>query len=251
MTHRVLVPLDGSAFDEAILPQARRIAGPGGEIHLLHVIPSFTPPVGTVPARVMALPEEAVRYLEQVRLRLPGSTGTEIVRSGDPADRILQVALEINIDLIAMCTHARRPVTRWLLGSVAENVVLKSSLPVFLVPPGCAAPRDGLRRILVPISGLDSSRTILDTVKPLASASRAEVVLLRVVPDMHDPNFVPDPHYPSTVAGDPAEHNPHLGNARKQRGRYDSAICRNRRCRPRAFGPLPHRRRAVGGEDSG
>ncbi|HXX92441.1 MAG TPA: universal stress protein [Planctomycetota bacterium] len=186
MAYKILVPLDGSPEAESILPEALRLAPPDGEVHLLHVVPLPTPPTGE-PTRMLGLPEKAEPYLESVRRNHSAMPGLDLVRSGPPADAILQVALEMNIDLVAMTTHARRGLGRWYLGSVAESVVRRTELPVLLKRPGQTAAISPLRRILVPLDGSERSASILDTVKPLAARSKAELVLLHVAPRVLDP----------------------------------------------------------------
>jgi nucleotide-binding universal stress UspA family protein len=186
MTQKILVPLDGSVEAESILPEAFRLAPPDGEIHLLHVTPLPTPPTGE-PTRMLGLHELALPYLEKVRERFSAMPGLDIIRSGPPADAILQVALEKNIDLIAMSTHARRGLGRWYLGSVAEAVVRRTELPVLLKRPDIAASISPLRRILVPLDGSERSGSILDIVKPIAARAKAEIILLHVVPRVLDP----------------------------------------------------------------
>ena len=186
MMRKILVPLDGSEQAEAILPEARRLAPADGEIHLLHVTPLPTPPTGE-PTRMLGLHEMALPYLEKARRLLPDSRGLDLIRSGPPADAILQVALEMNIDLIAMTTHARKGLGRWALGSVAEAVVRRTELPVLLKRPEVAARSSPLKRILVPLDGSERSAAILETARPLAEAARAELVLLHVTPRVLDP----------------------------------------------------------------
>ena len=75
--------------------------------------------------RMLGLHEMAIPYLERARQQFPDVRGMNIVRSGEPADGIIQVALEWNMDLVAMTTHAREGLGRWFLGSVAGTVVLE------------------------------------------------------------------------------------------------------------------------------
>jgi nucleotide-binding universal stress UspA family protein len=186
MGYKLLVPLDGSPESEAILSEAVRLAPPEGEIHLLHVAPLPTPSTGD-PTRMLGLHEMALPYLENVRTRLPQARGMDLIRSGRAADAILQVALEMNIDLIAMSTHARKGLNRWYLGSVAEDVVRRTELPVLLKKPDLPARLSPLRRILVPLDGSERSASILASVKPIAARAKAELVLLHVAPRVLDP----------------------------------------------------------------
>jgi len=216
MSNRILLALEGSPTDEAAFSQAVRIAVGGAEIHLLHVVPSRAVPVGTPllgmadppgelpvatgatgaeaqvtgnfpcsssndPVRETLLYDQAVQYLDRFRSRLAGLQGQDIVRTGEPADAILQVALTFNIDMIVMSTHARTGLARWFLGSVSQTVLTRSQLPVLLVRRGNAVRPERLRRILVPLDGSAESRSILSAVKPLAARLKADLFLLQVV----------------------------------------------------------------------
>lgn len=222
MSNRILLALEGSTMDAAAFDEARRIAVGGAEIHLLHVVPSRAVPVGTpLMGMVDAAPESpmavggtganahvtgafppsapgnvctedepriydrAVRYLEGYRRRLAGVSGQDLIRTGAPADAILEVALMFNIDLIVMSTHARSGIARWFLGSVSDAVLRRSQLPVLLVPKGIPSRFERLRRILVPLTGAPESRAILSVVKPLAVRVNAEILLLEVVDPIH------------------------------------------------------------------
>jgi len=122
MSNRILLALDGSAMDARAFHEVRRVAAGGAEIHLLHVVPSRTVPVGTplmgmvdttaarpvavggtgasahvtgafpssTPSNVTTEDEPrvydpAVRYLEGYRRQLPGVRGQDLIRTGAPA----------------------------------------------------------------------------------------------------------------------------------------------------------------------
>jgi nucleotide-binding universal stress UspA family protein len=179
-TCKILVPLDGSTAAEAALPEVERIAVGGAEVHFLHVVPSLPLALGASSADMMECHDQALSYLENLRRRIPGVSGLDLIRAGEPADAILQVALEFNIDLIAMCTHARTGLARWFMGNVAETVIRRAQLPVIVKRPGMPEPRRVLRRILVPLDGTEESFTILTAVKRLGLRTGAEVVFLHV-----------------------------------------------------------------------
>ena len=54
---------------------------------------------------------------------------------GDPAQEIVEYASKQGIDLIIMATHGRKGLEHAVFGSVAENVLRTSSVPVFIVNP--------------------------------------------------------------------------------------------------------------------
>lgn len=60
---------------------------------------------------------------------------TELIVNGEPADKILAYAWEKKVDLIVMSTHGRTGFQKWVFGSVANNVLVNSSIPVLMVVP--------------------------------------------------------------------------------------------------------------------
>ena len=62
-----------------------------------------------------------------------GVTTRYEVRVGAAADEIINLADELNIDIVAMSTHGRGGVRRWALGSVAQKVLLGGNTPLLLV----------------------------------------------------------------------------------------------------------------------
>jgi nucleotide-binding universal stress UspA family protein len=133
--------------------------------------------------------------------------------SGEPVEMICRRAHDIGADLIVMTSHGRTGLSRAWLGSVADAVVRRSTIPVLMLRPVDTTPTDRLaasqlfRCILVPIDGSESARGILDAAAALAQCSAATIVLLRVVPhvpkviayDMHEPLIFP-PTIPDTEA---------------------------------------------------
>jgi nucleotide-binding universal stress UspA family protein len=180
MFRRVLVPLDGSAESEDILSEAGRIAGEAAEILLAHVTPALPAPDLSVP-EILRVPRRAVEYLDGLRKRLRHKSVQLVLRQGDPGEEITQAALELGVDLIAMATHGSGGLRRVLMGSVAEEVVRRSTLPVLLARPGCPRPGFELRDILVPLDGTDRSAGILELVRPLAVERGSMVRLVHVI----------------------------------------------------------------------
>jgi nucleotide-binding universal stress UspA family protein len=56
------------------------------------------------------------------------------VEEGKPYETILKVASEWAADLIIIGTHGRTGLSHLLMGSVAENVVRHSEIPVMIIP---------------------------------------------------------------------------------------------------------------------
>ena len=143
MYKKILVPLDGSPLAEAVLPHAEALAkSEHAEIIILRV-PNA--PVSEFLSRDPLIAEmihtdmekESEEYvhnkvaaLEKENIKVTGMT-----KDGPVPETILDVADETHADIIAMSTHGRTGVSRWLMGSVADRVVHYSHIPVMLIHP--------------------------------------------------------------------------------------------------------------------
>lgn len=142
---RILVPLDGSAIAEQVLPSVTSIAQALGAHIALFRVPIVSVSGSWRGDWAMALEgtfataeHTAKAYLERVAQKLQ-ALGIEVstaVRTGAVADSILEYAESNQIDLIAMCTHGRTGVARWALGSVADRVLRAGHTPILLVRAG-------------------------------------------------------------------------------------------------------------------
>jgi nucleotide-binding universal stress UspA family protein len=134
---RILVPLENSPYDDAILAHVRLLARAcGASVLLIHVADGWA-------ARNMAQLElresEELRadreYLKRTTdmLETEGFTVDSILAGGDPVREIIDAAEREHCDLIAMSTHGHRFVKDLLFGSVAESVRHRCTIPVLLV----------------------------------------------------------------------------------------------------------------------
>ncbi len=132
---RILCPID---FDENSLKAmtlAGRLASQNdAELYLLHVCPTVFVPLGGIVTERVLEEESARRRIAEIAGQNLHCIRFEIlVTIGDPAERVLAVQTELDIDLIAMGTHGRRAVPRFFLGSVAERVVRDAACPVITI----------------------------------------------------------------------------------------------------------------------
>jgi nucleotide-binding universal stress UspA family protein len=141
---RILVPLDGSPTAERVLAPALTIAAAvGASVILLRVIgPGHIPTVAEQPEGeavrlplLVELEEEAHEYLRQVAGKLDGyqvpiETQTAL---GPVADTIIDFAAERGADLVAISSHGRSGVSRWVLGSKAERVLRGASCATLVI----------------------------------------------------------------------------------------------------------------------
>jgi nucleotide-binding universal stress UspA family protein len=134
---KVLVPLDGSALAETVLPKAIEMAQESGAtLELLTAVETHTLP-GTDPteAQVKAV-QAGERYLGEVadRLRAAGAKNVSTsVWYGPAAFAIVEAARLHQVDLIVMATHGRSGLGRLVMGSVAESVLRGTTTPILLL----------------------------------------------------------------------------------------------------------------------
>lgn len=204
MQRQIVVPLDGSALAETILPHAVRLAhATHSTLTLLRVVPLRVladPLAGALPAPANTIDTwdadlaAAHDYLVSVIERLQEEDLTiQIVGvEGEPAQAIVAYAQEHATGLLlAMATHGRSGLGRWVFGSVAERVLHASPVPLLLARPpvgtsvtvALAAP---YRYILVPLDGSALAEQALPTVQSLAAAMDATLLLTAVVPSRDD-----------------------------------------------------------------
>jgi len=180
MYRKVVVLLDGSELAEGVLPHvAEVVRDRGGQIYLLSVTPlmrgiaptvaDVRPPSASMQEERRRIERELVEYLQAVARRLePAAASVQVgVRFGRPADEILAFASDVGADLIAMSTHGRSGISRWVFGSVADRVLRGATCPVLLVRAGQARPRTAYQRILVPLDGSELAEQVLLYVKAL------------------------------------------------------------------------------------
>jgi len=140
MYKRILVPLDGSELGESIVPLLLEIAGPlDMTIVLLRVLEPLTPlatdGMPIVVNDLEARRRNAQEYLAPIAigLRTRGIDVSSEIRVGRADEQILAAVREVGADLIAMSTHGRGGLGRLLFGSVAEQVLRRAEVPVFLM----------------------------------------------------------------------------------------------------------------------
>lgn len=88
--------------------------------------------------------DSAREYLESVAVRFKRKDKPPhiVVLEGRAADRLTDYAKKIGADLIAIATHGRSGVSRWVMGSTSDRLLHYSNTPVLVVrPPGCPAPK--------------------------------------------------------------------------------------------------------------
>ena len=141
----MIVPLDGSELAESVLPT---VAGLAKKLSVRVILfRAYNLPatlyggidgysVPNIDELVPELSAEARRYLEEKVLALKRLGVEQVVydlKEGFSADEIIRVARNTPENFIAMSTHGRSGVKRWVLGSVTETVVRHSADPVLII----------------------------------------------------------------------------------------------------------------------
>lgn len=190
MFRHLLVPLDGSRLAETALSAAVELAGRlAADLTLLHVVESEAP-AQVHGDRHLKSPEEASAYLDEL-VAWAAEHGVKAtpevdVRKGDVAPRICRQAGISEVDLIVLCTHGGRGVRGLLFGRVAQQVLARGGIPVFLLPPSAHGREAELvcRRLLVPLDGTVPSEAVLPYAESFARALGATLVLESVIPTL-------------------------------------------------------------------
>jgi nucleotide-binding universal stress UspA family protein len=144
LIRRILVPLDGSEIGEAAIPSVvALVQALGTELILFQAIAPIRVSTAQFEDSWVAInqKDEEVRrnttagYLEEVAkpLRESGFSVSMAIGSGSPADQIIDYAEANTIDLIAMSTHGRSGIGRWVFGSVTDKVLHAGNKAVFVV----------------------------------------------------------------------------------------------------------------------
>ena len=144
MYWKILVPLDGSGLAERAIPHATALAKASGAQVTLVTVVQLTLGVAGVKLeatpeyaaeRRAALTDEAVIYLQKIRQDLAdqGVVTRGVLLEGDVASEIITYAEENGFGLIAMATHGRSGIGRFVMGSIADKVVRSTGKPVLLI----------------------------------------------------------------------------------------------------------------------
>jgi nucleotide-binding universal stress UspA family protein len=164
---RLLVPLDGSPLAEAALEPAASCAlslvrgvekatgaAPGSvgcRLHLALIVRPFETLAENMPETLVLTGAEAYlqRVAEQMRTAHPGLEVTwEVYAANDVAGSLVRLLQDDKTEepftLLAMATHGRTGVMRWIWGSITERVIHKTQLPLLVVRPSSESITSGL-----------------------------------------------------------------------------------------------------------
>lgn len=140
---KIAVALDGTPEAETVLQPAFELSKALGlGMVLLKVVPDFNPLTDGVNysmvEEIHRRKMETWHYLEEIKKRLADSAVNitlKVLIGHLPAVAILEYANsdEGNVTMLAMASHTRNRLTRLVQGSIAEQVMDESHLPVLMV----------------------------------------------------------------------------------------------------------------------
>lgn len=180
---KILVALDGSRLAESMLPWAVfwarqtnaqvvlvRVCDPGSA-----VAPDLPEPLKTKMQQLSLA--TAREYLGSVAAAFEGLPVECHHPPGRARHEIPELARRLNCQLIFVASHGRTGPDRWILGSVAEGVLRRSTCPVLLLRPPLNTAAC-FQNVLVPVDGSPESLAALENLAPFL-ASEARVTLFQ------------------------------------------------------------------------
>ncbi len=186
---KILVATDLADTDYLIPHAVAQARACGSALTLVHVIP----PGQAIPLDASAIPyldvaemkQEAGQTLERVaaQAHASGIPCEVAVVEGNPREQITVLAREIKAGRVIAGTHGRRHLKKFLLGSVAHEILRSAEVPVCTIGPHAheASSFGAPRRILHPVSLCagyeDSARMAIE----MAQFYRADITLLHVL----------------------------------------------------------------------
>lgn len=197
MYSRIIVPLDGSPLAERALPYVRMFAE---KLTVpIQLLQAYSPTPSELSdsdhGRYLdqmdaALQDRAYDYLNQVKSSIPDAKAeiSCLVQAGDPASCIVAEAEADPEALVAMSTHGRSGVGRWVLGSVTDKVLhaIKNPLWIIRSQQDISSDEAGLKTIVVPLDGSPVAEQILSHVVFLAKSFDLAIKLVRARPAMQE-----------------------------------------------------------------
>ena len=206
MYDTILLPTDGSDHAVKAAEQALTLADLfDATIHAISVVDTSTAndllSSGSIRTEfITQLEAGAERAVETIEEMADDSVTVQTaVLEGDPKTEIVAHATTIDADLLAMGTHGRSGVSRFVAGSITEHVVRSVDVPVLAVRAIEQAQRsDGYDEILVPTDGSDAATAAVDDGLEIARTADARVHAVTVL-DTGDMAASPTLSSPSEV----------------------------------------------------
>lgn len=149
---KILIALDYNPTAQHILEAGYELArSMGAEVILMHVVADYTyyssldysPILGfdqfsNLGAMqldsVTQLENAANEYLEHLKAQFGDPSIKTLIKDGDAGEGIVEASDNLGVDVVVLGSHSRRGLDKILMGSVAEKVLRKSKIPLYIIP---------------------------------------------------------------------------------------------------------------------
>lgn len=191
MINHILVPLDGSALAECVLPHVKAVASTfAARVTLLHVLE-----LSRIKAEQRAIDpldwhlkkREAEVYLDDIanRLRAANLQVNQEMMEGLPAECIIDFANHQDVDLIALSTHGRSGLSGWNISSVVQKIILRAFKSTLLVRAYKSSDTESVsihyKRLFVGLDCSARAEYILPVAVGLAQFHKSQLILGTVI----------------------------------------------------------------------
>lgn len=147
---KILIAIDYNQSAKDVAEKGYELAGSlNAEIALLHVVADAAIYTSSIYSPIMGfegfdntqswqlnenLEAEAEKFLTHIATQLGDPSIKTFVKDGPFSDSVLETIKEWGADIIVMGSHSHSGLERLFLGSVVENVLLHTSIPMFIIP---------------------------------------------------------------------------------------------------------------------
>jgi nucleotide-binding universal stress UspA family protein len=165
------------------------------DIVALHVIPDISPALydaalvvqGELAKRVASVKEQTQKKFDALK-KAKNLKFKALIKEGTAAKKIIETADEEEVDLIVLGRRGLSAIEKLFIGSVANQVLRSSPVPVLLTKKKTGKPK--FRKILVPTDFSEQEEVERDFAWKLAKGFDSKLTLLHVL-ELHDYEFTP------------------------------------------------------------
>lgn len=222
MLKNILVPLDGSALAECVLPHVIAIATAfDASVILLNVIEQPTASFGQRkidPLDWYLEKTEASTYLQNVQVRLEAQqlTVKTVLLEGRAIDQIIEMAHAEDGSLLILGSHNANDSNGWSVSNIVQQVVQRTRTSILIIPCSQVTPVSSdllhYHRLLVPLDGSRRASAALPIATALVQAHSAELVLVHVVNKPEMARYMPLTQEDTDLINRVVERNEEEGN---------------------------------------
>jgi nucleotide-binding universal stress UspA family protein len=201
MIDHILVPLDGSALAESVLPHLFAFARAfHSHVTLLSVVGREEvdhPSQRIDPLDWQMRRAEARSYLNKLKnsLSQAGLSVRYELQYGDPAARIIEYVQSHDIDLLLLSSHGQSGLTGWNISSVVQKIVIRVQTPIMIVrayrPDQIDHREAHYKKLLIPLDGSSRAEIVLPLAAELGEFHKAQLILAHVIQEPELPRRAP------------------------------------------------------------